>query len=280
MIPHDQAETTRGTFRELRGSGWPGQKSMKDERTELPDLLRNHPPTNIPLKRLDGQKADAARGRHHEAAGTRRALAGFSLTLVMAAGLAGLLLHQGLVPWPFRGTDAIFGTWGRIPVYAPVLIYALISLFWLRHAGLPIREWFTWKRVSPLFFAGLGVSIGYSLYLFYTSPFPLKSAGFIPPAIVMGLMNAVSEEIIFRLIFMQLLSAAFSSRPRANLIQAAVYALPHLLIGGPLFFLLAAGYGLLLGRITHASGSIFPAIICHFIIDIGAIGLPLLINVG
>lgn len=252
---------------------------MNDERTEHSDLFQNHPSANIPLKGFDGQKAGAARGRHHEAAVTRRALAVFSLTLVMSAGLAGLLLHQGLVPWPFRGTDTVFGTWGRIPVCAPVLIFALISLFWLRHAGLPIREWFSWKQVSPLFFAGLGVSIGYSLYLFYTSPFPLKSAGFIPPALVMGLMNAVSEEIIYRLIFMQLLAAAFGSRPRANLIQATVYALPHLLIGGPLFFLLATGYGLLLGRITHATGSIFPAIICHFIIDIGAIGLPLLINV-
>ena len=270
----------RGTFRELRGSGWPEQKSMKDERTELPDLLRNHPPGNIPLKRLDGLKADAARLQNNETAGTRRALTGFSLTLVMAAGLAGLLLHQGLVSWPFRGADTVFGTWGRIPVYAPVLLFALISLFWLRHAGLPIREWFTWKPVMPVFIVGLGVSIGYSLYLFYTSPFPLKSAGFIPPALVMGLMNAVSEEIVFRLIFMQLLAAAFSSRPRANLIQATVYALPHLLIGGPLFFLLAAGYGLLLGRITLSAGSILPAVICHFIIDIGAIGLPLLIAPG
>jgi membrane protease YdiL (CAAX protease family) len=253
---------------------------MKDKRTEHSEFLQNHRPTNIPLKRFDGQRMDAARGRNHEAAGTRRALAGFTLTLVMTAGLAGLLLHQGWVPWPFRGADTVSGTWSRIPVYTPVLMYALISLFWLRPADLPIREWFAWKRVTPLFLAGLGVSIGYSFYLFYTSPFPLKSAGFIPPALVMGVMNAVSEEIVFRLIFMQLLAAAFSSRPRANLIQAAVYALPHLLIGGPLFFLLAAGYGLLLGRITLAAGSIFPAIICHFIIDIGAIGLPLLINVG
>jgi membrane protease YdiL (CAAX protease family) len=253
---------------------------MKDEQTELSDLLRNHPPANIPLKRFDGQRADAARGRHHKAAETRRALAGFSFSMALGAGLAGLLLHLGLVPWPFRGADTVFGTWGRIPVYAPVLLYALASLFWLRHADLPIREWFAWKRVTPLFIAGLGVSIAYSLYLFYTSPFPLKSAGFAPPALVMGLMNAVSEEIIFRLIFMQLLAIAFGSRPRANLIQAAVYALPHLMIGGPLFFLLAAGYGLLLGRITLAAGSIFPAVICHFIIDIGAIGLPLLIAVG
>ena len=217
---------------------------------------------------------------HPEAAGTRRALAGFSLTLVLAAGMAGLLLYHGLVPWPFRGADSIPGTWGRIPIYAPVLMFALISLLWLRQAGLPIREWFSWKQVTPLFFTGLAAGIGYSLYLFYTSPFPMKSPGFIPPALVMGLMNAVSEEIVFRLIFMQLLAAAFGSRPRANLIQAAIYALPHLVIGGPLFFLLAAGFGLLLGRITLSAGSILPAVICHFLIDIGAIGLPLLINIG
>lgn len=253
---------------------------MKNEQAKQSDLLQNHRLTNIPLKRFNGKRADAAPEPHHEAAGNRRALAGFSLTLVLAAGLADLLLHHGLVPWPFRGADTLSGTWGRIPVYAPVLMFAMISLFWLRHAGLPIRKWFAWKRITSIFFAGLSVSIGYSLYLFYTSPFPLKSAGFIPPALVMGLMNAVSEEIIFRLIFMHLLTAAFDSRPRANLIQATVYALPHLLIGGPLFFLLAAGYGLLLGRITLAAGSIFPAIICHFIIDIGAIGLPLLIYVG
>jgi len=246
---------------------------MKDEQVEHSDLLRNHPPANIPLKRFDGQRVN------DETAGTRRALAGFTLALVMTAGLAGLLLHQGWISWPFRGADSILVTWSRIPVYAPVLMFALISLFWPRHAGLPIREWFVWKRVTPIFFAGLGVSIGYSLYLFYTSPFPLKSAGFVPPALVMGLMNAVSEEVLFRLIFMQLLAAAWGSRPRANLIQAAVYALPHLLIGGPVFFFMALAYGLLLGRITLSAGSIFPAMICHFIIDIGAIGLPLLINV-
>jgi membrane protease YdiL (CAAX protease family) len=216
--------------------------------------------------------------QHRSQSNAFKALAGFSISLALAAGLAGLLLHQGWVPWPFRGADTVSGTWGRVPVYAPVLMFALISLFWLRPADLPIREWFAWKRVTPLFFAGLGVSISYSLYLFYTSPFPLKSAGFVPPAMIMGLMNAVSEEVLFRLIFMQLLAATFGSRPLANLIQAAIYALPHLFIGGPLFFLMAAGYGLLLGRVTRKTGSIIPTMICHFTIDIGAIGLPLLIQ--
>lgn len=206
------------------------------------------------------------------------ALAGFSISLALIAGLAGLLLYQGMIPWPFHGADTIAGTWGRIPVYAPVFAFAMISVFWLRYAGLPIREWFAWKRVTPAFFTGIGVSLGYTLYLFSTSPFPFKGPIFLPPVLVMGMMNAVSEEVLFRLVFLQLLAAAIGSRPSANLIQALAYALPHLFIGGPLFFLLAAAYGLLLGRITLMTESILPAVICHFIIDIGAVGLPLMIQ--
>ena len=36
-------------------------------------------------------------------------------------------------------------------------------------------------------------------------------------------------------------------------------------------------YGLLLGAIVEKNDSVIPAIICHFCIDIGNIGLPLLI---
>ncbi len=206
-----------------------------------------------------------------------RALAGFMASLFLIGGAAGFLLTRKLIPWPFHGADTIADTYGRILVYLPFAGFSLLSLLWIRGDQRSISDFISWKRFSPTFLAGFILSAGYSIYLYMTHDFALKGLLFVPPAMMLGLLNAVSEEILFRLVFFQLLIQLTGSWQRANLIQAVLYGFIHLFIGGPVFFLSAVGYGLLLGWITRTNESLLPATICHFIADIGAVSLPLLI---
>lgn len=206
-----------------------------------------------------------------------RALAGFTISLLLIVGVAGFLLTRKLIPWPFHGADTVCGTYGRILVYLPFAGYSLLSVFWIKGRKRPVADHFTWTLFSSTFPVGLVLSAGYSLYLFLNHNFALKGLAFVPPAMMLGLLNAFSEELLFRLVCFQLLVSLTSSWQRANLVQAVLYGFVHLFIGGPVFFLGAVAYGLLLGWITKTNESILPAIICHFIADIGAIGLPLLI---
>ncbi|MFZ2631928.1 MAG: type II CAAX endopeptidase family protein [Desulfosalsimonadaceae bacterium] len=204
---------------------------------------------------------------------------GFLLSLALVAGVAAFLLDRKLIPWPFHGADTVAGTWGRIPVYLPFAVFSLGSVFWVSDKSRPVWNYFRWNRFSPSFLVGLAISFGYSLYLYLSCNFALKGIGFVFPAMSLGFLNAVSEELIFRLVLFQLLIRLTGSWKWSNLIQAAVYGFPHLFIIGPVFFLNAAAYGLILGWVTRTNRSILPAMICHFIIDIGAVGLPLLVVV-
>lgn len=204
-------------------------------------------------------------------------LSGFLLSLAMVAGVSAILLYRKVVPWPFHGAATVAETWRRILVYLPVFIFSLASVWWMDNKAKPIRHHFRWNGFSSSFFSGLAGSLGYTLYLYLSCDFALKGAGFAVPATVLCLLNAVSEETLFRLILFQLLISRIGSWKQANLIQAMVYGIPHFFIGGPMFFLYAAGYGLVLGWITRTNQSLLPAIICHFIVDIGAVGLPLLV---
>jgi membrane protease YdiL (CAAX protease family) len=206
-----------------------------------------------------------------------RAFSGFMTSLLLMGGAAVFLLTRKLIPWPFHGADSIADSYGRILVYLPFTGFSFLSVFWIKGNQRSIRDFITWNRFSFTFLAGFVLSAGYSLYLFLSHDFALKGLAFVPPAMMLGLLNAFSEELLFRLVLFQLLIPLTGSWQRANLMQAVLYGFVHLFIGGPVFFLCAVGYGLLLGWITKTNESILPAIICHFVADIGAIGLPLLI---
>jgi len=212
-----------------------------------------------------------------EGPGSVTMIAGFLLSLLLMAVIATFLLTRNLIPWPFHGADTVFATYGRILIYLPFAGFSFLSVLWIKRGKQSVSYYFTWPHYSPTFLLGLVLSGSYSLYLFLTHNFVLKGLAFVPPAMLLVFLNAFSEEFLFRLVFFQLLIPFTGSWQRANLIQAVVYGFVHLLIGGPVFFLGAVGYGFLLGWITRSSESILPAIICHFIADIGAIGLPLLI---
>jgi len=208
-----------------------------------------------------------------------RAFSGFMASLLLIGGTAAFLLTRKLIPWPFHGADTILGTYGRILVYLPFTGFALLSVLWIKGNKRPVADLILWKRFSPTFWAGVVLSAGYSIYLYLFHDFALKGLSFVPPAMMLSFLNAISEELLFRLVIFQLLIPLTGSWQRANLMQALLYGFIHLFIGGPVFFISAVGYGLLLGWITKTNDSLLPAIICHFIVDVGAIGLPLLILV-
>lgn len=206
-----------------------------------------------------------------------KALAGFILYGLAIAITVAWILHARLIPWPFRRADTLGVTYLRILIYSPFAVLSVISICFLKMAGLRVRENIFWRRLSGSFFVGLFISIVYTAYLFMTNRFGLKGIEYIPPVILMSALNAVSEEFLFRLVLFQLLIPVTGSSGLSNGLQAFIYGLPHLFIGGPLFFAYAVVYGFILGWVAKTNSSVIPAVICHFAIDLGAIGLPLLI---
>ncbi|MFC1812600.1 CPBP family intramembrane glutamic endopeptidase [Thermodesulfobacteriota bacterium] len=97
----------------------------------------------------------------------------------------------------------------------------------------------------------------------------------LPPVVFLSIFNAIAEELVFRLVFMDLLAAVIGEAFVVNFLQSLLYALPHLIMCCSSLAYLAFAYGLLLGWIRQRNHSLFPCIICHFTIDIGYIGLPL-----
>jgi len=101
-----------------------------------------------------------------------------------------------------------------------------------------------------------------------------------PAVIILSLLNAFSEEIFYRLVLFELLRKFIRSALFVNIIQSAAYALPHYFIGGLQFASFAFLYGILLGMIKEKNESIIPCVVCHFVIDLGNIGAPLLLRPG
>lgn len=142
---------------------------------------------------------------------------------------------------------------------------------------IPINPWLGWNRFSYTFFIGLAVSIYYCFELFVLKGFCFRGPAFWPPVLAMSLMNAAGEEVIYRLALYNLIKRAPYPIWTANIVQALAYALIHFMIAGAVFGFLSFVYGLVLGIIAERNKSIIPAFICHFIIDLGVIGMPLLL---
>jgi membrane protease YdiL (CAAX protease family) len=127
-----------------------------------------------------------------------------------------------------------------------------------------------------LFLVALAMSVYYTLELLvYKQPL-LRGISFWPPVIIMSVMNAFAEEIMYRLTVMRLAVHAEYPAWVANLLQSVLYSLIHFMVAGAMLGLFSLLYGFILGLVAQRSKSILPAIICHFIIDIGCIGMPIL----
>lgn len=202
----------------------------------------------------------------------------FLLVFLICFILFETLIKAEVLLWPFRRVDNIAGTYKNILFYTPILIAAVTSLIWLKISNISFAPIFKWQRFSKTFWIGVIISAGYSIYLYTTCRFNLKGYEYWLAVVVLSLMNAVSEEFVFRLTFYNLVKKIVPGPVIPNLFQSLLYASIHLPIGGIRLASLAFCYGLLLGVIMEKDKSVIPCVICHFLIDIGNIGLPLLID--
>lgn len=205
----------------------------------------------------------------------------FSLMGLVACYLAFLFVMHYLtlrlliLPTPFHRAESLGDAYLRIVGYLPILSLPLLSVYWLRRADLPISEKFEWKSFSRVFYVALAVSIYYSIELLVLKEPRLRGLGYWPAVVILSAMNATSEETVHRLGIFGLLRSADYSRWAAIIMQSLLYSIVHFAIS-PTFGLLSFFYGLLLGILMDRSRSVTPCIICHFFIDIGGIGKPLL----
>ncbi|MCF8035281.1 MAG: prolipoprotein diacylglyceryl transferase [Desulfobacteraceae bacterium] len=195
--------------------------------------------------------------------------------LVMLAGTFHLR-KMHVLPWPMTAAADLEAAWFSVLYYFPYLLFPVVSLFWVRAAGIPIWTDFRWIRFHPVLYAGLLCSIGYSLYLLVLIDPCIKGGAFWLPVVILSIMNATGEEFAFRQAFFRVLKKAGYGSLLTNGAQSLLYALPHFVIGGVSFGVFALVYGFLLGLVRIHTGSVTPCVICHFLIDIGCIGLPVL----
>ncbi len=211
--------------------------------------------------------------------GTRIAAGGLVVYFAFFFALIALLMKAGLVTWPLFPVESVPDAWGRIPSYLPVFFLEIAGLLFLLTTGMPFSSAFRpdyGKLANSWFLFGLIGSLAYTIILLEASSHSLRGAAFWPPVIVISLLNSFSEEVFFRLVFYRLLRGSGLNAMPAVATQAALYATIHLAVGGPVFFVLSFIYGTVLGLIFEKTESIIPCMLCHFIIDIGVIGLPLM----
>lgn len=118
------------------------------------------------------------------------------------------------------------------------------------------------------------MSIYYAVELLAT--YNLRGLEFWPPIIILSAMNAFAEEIMYRLALYRVMLRADYPKWVCLIVQSVIYSLIHFMIAGALLGLFSLIYGFILGLIAERSKSITPAIVCHFIIDLGCIGMPIL----
>lgn len=178
--------------------------------------------------------------------------------------------------WPFQPVRNPAEAYGRIGYYMPMMLMPLFSLYWLKRFNVSFNERFHRGRFSWIFVLAFIVSAYYAFELLIMRDINLRGIAFWPPVLIMSVMNAFSEEIMYRLALYELLRRAGYSRLTSNVIQSLVYSVIHFMIAGAILGIFSLAYGFLLGIVRQRTGSIMPAVLCHFVIDLGAIGMPLL----
>jgi membrane protease YdiL (CAAX protease family) len=178
--------------------------------------------------------------------------------------------------WPIQPVASLADAYGRVLYYMPVLAIAASALAWMKKNNEPLLPWFKRGRLSGVFVIGLLVSIYYSFELLVLKGHMLRGVLFWPPVIVLSVMNAFCEEIMYRLVLYRAVIRAGYSQWVALIAQSVVYSLIHFMVVGAVLGLFSLVYGFVLGMIVQRSKSVSQAVFCHFIIDIGCIGMPLL----
>lgn len=207
-------------------------------------------------------------------------LAGFiALTLFLLSLFYYLVMKLRLLPFPFQRVADVTSAYKLILTYLPCLVLPVISVAWLKMAQLPFAEKFkirgNLKTIAIFGTIGLAASLFYTLDLLVFGEPRLRGAAFWPPVLILSVINAFTEEIAYRLTTYSLVLNAGFSRITAILIQALLYSAVHFFYN-PSLGVLSLLYGLIMGVLMDRTQSVTLCIICHFIIDLGAIGRPIL----
>ncbi len=86
-----------------------------------------------------------------------------------------------------------------------------------------------------------------------------------------AILNAFSEEVIFRGVFQQAFQKVFDNIPAAITLQAAAFAALHFVSGFPngvSGYLMTFAYGTMIGYIRHRTGGIWAPFIVHAASDL------------
>lgn len=204
-------------------------------------------------------------------------LAGFFGYMVVVGMLYGFLSSRQIINWPFHSVHTVVEAYQTIVEYLPILFVSFFSMVWLRIAGIPAWPCFKWTRISgATILVGAIISVGYAVYMLKPVRFGLHVSSVWTPVVVLSLFNAVAEETVFRVVLYGLLRKLSENIFLCNFIQSLVYASIHIFIGGYLLALQAFVLGVILGWMREKNDSVVPCVICHFIVDLGAIGGPIL----
>ncbi len=216
------------------------------------------------------------------------ALAGFLMLHVVLVSTYITLETFGVISRPFHLVATLTESFSNLLRYIPVFVIALLSLVWLMYARLPFKDCLAWKnfdvrqllcgKMHWSIYACFGCSIAYPLYVFIWNDFTFHPLYFIIPVILLSVLNAIAEEVYYRLVLTRLLEKTVPNIHIVVIVQGIVYALLHIYIGGTGLAALSLAYGIFMGYTFMQSRSIVPCVICHFCIDIGAIGLPMMIQ--
>jgi hypothetical protein len=106
-----------------------------------------------------------------------------------------------ILPWPFQKATTIAGAYAHIAYYLPFMSIPGLSVIWLKKIDVPFIEKFTWNKFSKVFFICLAISIYYSIELLIIRKPKLREPEFRPPIILVCILNALAEEITYRLAF-------------------------------------------------------------------------------
>lgn len=202
-----------------------------------------------------------------------------AVTLFLLSLFYYLVMKLRVLPFPFQRVYDLGTAYKLILTYLPFLVLPIISIVWLKKAQLPIWEKFKIqgdpKTIIIFTTIGLAASVFYSLDLLVLSGPRLRGAAFWPPVLILSVINAFTEEIAYRLTAYRLVLNAAFSRITAILLQAVLYSAVHFFFN-PTLGAFSLVYGIIMGVLMDRTQSVTLCIICHFIIDLGAIGKPIL----
>lgn len=194
----------------------------------------------------------------------------------LAVWIAFLAIAAGALSQPF--SDNVPMTASRLATMLCLLLF-LWRMGWLKDGG--ITQLGSW-RIWLIALGGIGYMIPASLYSFFGRiTFTLSDLFQQPGALSVILANfvvAVNEEMFFRGLVLLVLIHAWGRRKRgligSVLLTSLIFSLPHLVqvfSGGipvraaPLLILQTLAISLWWGALVACGGSVWPAVLAHFI---------------